>query len=682
NPNNTLEEKLYLVSQMNTLEGTFLDFNAESITANIDDTLVKNLVTSIYNDTLNAEVYSDKYFHAGDLTDIDVSSTSGLSNENALILGTDADEVINAKATSATVLAGKGDDRIYGYTGNNTYIYRTGDGADTIVDGGGTDILNFSDISSENVIIKAQGKDLIIAVAEDGKTYEELTNKVTIANWIDRENRIENITFADGSSPNFIELIKTQFITEGNDKIDLTNSNDTVEMLGGNDTLNALGGDDVVDGGAGDDTILGGDGNDTLIGGTGSDVMQGGNGNDTYRYSRGDGSDTIIDSSGNDTLRFAEGIASSDLVVRMLENGDMQIALKEDGKTFEELADKIIVKNWKNQANRIENITLFDGSSVNVDSLQVGTDGNDNMLFGDSGVSFEALGGDDVVTSGSGDDTIEGGDGNDTINSGAGNDTLEGGTGDDTFVGGLGNDTYIFNRGDGKDTIIDEYRYGYNNNYSKNAGSDIIQFGDGITKDDLEVIVVGTDVIIALKEDGKTFEELSDKITIKDATHEDSGVEYILLSDGSKLNIEELQQATDGDDVLDGKAGSDIIEAGAGDDTLIGGRGNDLLRGGEGNDAYLFERGDGIDTIEESGGVDRIVFGDGIAHDGIITVIDGNDLIIAVKNGNTAFNDLSDKIIVANWFTQASRIETFEFNDDGLWHVENDRDFNTKREVA
>ncbi|MGE3613668.1 MAG: calcium-binding protein, partial [Sulfurimonas sp.] len=150
-----------------------------------------------------------------------------------------------------------------------------------------------------------------------------------------------NITFADGSSPNFIELIKTQFITEGNDKIDLTNSNDTVEMLGGNDTVNALGGDDVVDGGAGDDTILGGDGNDTLIGGTGSDALQGGNGNDTYMYSRGDGSDTIIDSSGNDTLRFTEGIASSDLVARMLENGDMQIALKEEGKTYDELADKI-----------------------------------------------------------------------------------------------------------------------------------------------------------------------------------------------------------------------------------------------------------------------------------------------------------------------------------------------------
>ncbi|MGE3612535.1 MAG: hypothetical protein AB7G20_03490 [Sulfurimonas sp.] len=140
--------------------------------------------------------------------------------------------------------------------------------------------------------------------------------------------------------------------------------------------------------------------------------------------------------------------------------------------------------------------------------------------------------------------------------------------------------------------------------------------------------------------------------------------------------------ALEGNDVLDGKAGNDIIEAGAGDDTISGGRGNDLLRGAEGNDVYLFERGDGIDTIEDIGGVDRIVFGDGIAHDGIVTVIDGNDLIIAVKNGNTAFNDLSDKVIVADWFTQASRIETFEFSDDGLWHVENNRDFNTRREVA
>ncbi|OHE05749.1 MAG: hypothetical protein A3K14_07295, partial [Sulfurimonas sp. RIFCSPLOWO2_12_FULL_36_74] len=530
---------------------------------------------------------------------------------------------------------------------------------------------------------------------------------------IDRENRIENITFADGSSPNFIELIKTQFITEGNDNIDLTNSNDTVEMLGGNDTVNALGGDDVVDGGAGDDTILGGDGNDTLIGGTGSDVMQGGNGNDTYMYSRGDGSDTIIDSSGNDTLRFAEGIASSDLVARMLENGDMQIALKEDGKTFEELADKITVKNWKNQANRIENITLFDGSSVNVDSLQIGTDGNDNMLFGDLGVSFEALGGDDVVTSGSGADTIDGGDGNDTINSRAGDDTLigglgndtidsgdgsdtvyggegadvissgarndtvygeagndtidagsgddiiSGGTGIDTLKGGAGNDTYIFNRGDGRDTVHDYYNYGYADTSTYNAGNDTLKFGEGITVDDLiAVIRPGTnDLILALKEDGKTFEELSDVITIKDWVNTNNRVENILLSDGSSIDLASIQQATEGDDYLAYDNESRNVDALGGNDTVVTGSGNDILEGGTGNDTLISNSGDdsliggvGNDTLNAGSGNDTLSGGEG--NDTLLGG-SGNDIL----HGGVGFDTLSGGL--GN--------DTYDFNiGDGL----------------
>ncbi|WP_310442559.1 Ig-like domain-containing protein [Sulfurimonas sp.] len=710
NPNNTLEEKLYLVSQMNTLQGTFLDFNADSITSNIDDTLVKNFVTAIYNDTLNAEVYSDKYFHAGDLTDIDVSSTSGLSNENALILGTDADEVINAKATSATVLAGKGDDRIYGYTGNNTYIYRTGDGADTIVDGGGNDTLNFSDMSLENVIIKSDGKDLLIAVAEDGKTFEELINKVTISNWIDSANRIENITFTDGSSPNFIELIKTQFITEGNDNFDLTNGNDTVEMIGGNDTVNALGGDDTVDGGAGNDTLLGGSGNDTLIGGSGDDNLQGGTGNDTYMYSRGDGKDTITDSSGNDTLKFAEGISSTDLAVRVLENGDMQIAIKEDGVAYEELSDKITIKNY---TNHTMNIILFDGTSVDIDSLQVATDDNDNMSFGDSGVVFDGLGGDDVVTSGSGADTIDGGAGNDTINSGAGNDILAGGAGDDALVGGMGNDIYIYNRGDGKDTITDSYTYGYNGSSSQNAGNDTIKLGVGITKDDLLVTIIGSDIVVALKEEGKALQELTDIITIKNGALPNNAIENILLSDGTKLLIVDMQEATEGNDslvfgdnsvsvdamggndtitsgkgndTLYGRAGNDTLRSndgadslyggdgddtldiGRGDDTLNGGKGNDTLMGGFGNDTYIYNRGDGKDTIIDSysygnAGNDTLKFGEGINAEDIIAKAVGNDMIIALKEEGKTFEQLSDKLILKDWLDVNKRIENFSLAD-------------------
>lgn len=60
----------------------------------------------------------------------------------------------------------------------------------------------------------------------------------------------------------------------------------------------------------------------------------------------------------------------------------------------------------------------------------------------------------------------------------------------------------------------------------------------------------------------------------------------------------------------------------------------------------------------------------------------GNDLVIAIKEEGKTYEELTNKVTIANWIDRENRIETFEFNDDGLWHVENDRDFNTKREVA
>jgi hypothetical protein len=89
-------------------------------------------------------------------------------------------------------------------------MYNSGDGADTIVDGGGNDTLEFRDVNITDVIITSDGKDLVITLKDDP------TNKVTISNWIDSANRIENITFTDGSSPNFVELINTTFITNDN----------------------------------------------------------------------------------------------------------------------------------------------------------------------------------------------------------------------------------------------------------------------------------------------------------------------------------------------------------------------------------------------------------------------------------------------------------------------------------
>ncbi|WP_456401420.1 calcium-binding protein, partial [Persephonella sp.] len=59
------------------------------------------------------------------------------------------------------------------------------------------------------------------------------------------------------------------------------------------------------------------------------------------------------------------------------------------------------------------------------------------------------------VVKGASNDIIETGAGDDTLKAGEGNDILVGGEGDDYLEGGRGSDTYVFNKGDGKDTILD-----------------------------------------------------------------------------------------------------------------------------------------------------------------------------------------------------------------------------------
>ncbi|HFD14139.1 MAG TPA: hypothetical protein ENJ34_02430, partial [Epsilonproteobacteria bacterium] len=80
--------------------------------------------------------------------------------------------------------------------------------------------------------------------------------------------------------------------------------------------------------------------------------------------------------------------------------------------------------------------------------------------------------------------------------------------------GGAGDDTYIFNRGDGHDTIYDYDRF--NTTYAQyNAGNDTLQFGSGITVDDLILINSGNDLLVGLRETGVDFDMLFDKIIIR-----------------------------------------------------------------------------------------------------------------------------------------------------------------------
>jgi Ca2+-binding RTX toxin-like protein len=194
-------------------------------------------------------------------------------------------------------------------------------------------------------------------------------------------------------------------------------------------------------------------------------MLYGSTGNDTYVFNRGDGHDTIFDegSYGHDKIVFGEGIFKDDLIVHLDDASNLIVGLKEEGVDFEDLENKITIKNYTSSQNRIEAFVFSDGSSIIGEEI------------------FEYIG--NIIYGTSGDDILYGGEGNDVFYADDGNDTL---------YGGLGNDTYVFNRGDGQDTIIDEGSYSFYGDAGE-GGHDKIVFGEGISINDIEVIKTDDD---------------------------------------------------------------------------------------------------------------------------------------------------------------------------------------------
>ncbi|WP_331774714.1 calcium-binding protein [Sulfurospirillum sp. 1612] len=781
----SIDYKIFLAETLNNLKDVFINFDFDGVLSNIEDDSLQTMVQSILNGQSSSTYYLFDKSNINTVKDITV-------------IGDDSDDIININSNNhnSTIIANQGNDKIITKNSNDTYIFNRGDGVDTIYDTDGEDKIKFTaNISKDDISFTTQGDNLVINIANS-------TDTITIIDFGKKANRIEKLTFANGDelsleSSNIISL----FVTEGNDIVELDDANNTINALGGDDIIRTFAGDDTIYGGVGSDTIDAGNGDDTLIGGAGDDTLQGGSGNDIYIFAKGDGKDVITDSSGNDTLKFADGITKDDLIAKANGN-DMIIGIKEDGVDFADLSDTITIKNYLT-SGLIENIKLSDDTTINLDELQSGTEGDDYLAYGNNAVHVDALGGadtiisgngddvivagegddiirsgngannidagagDDVITSGSGDDVINAGSGDDTISAGSGNntvdagdgadivtsgsgadtliggagddtlssgygaDTLQGGRGDDLLQGGLGDDTYIFNRGDGADTIDDSYTYGYNHQLNQNAGNDTLKFGNGISADDLVVRADGADMIIGIKEDGVDFADLSDTITLRNYVDSNSRIENIMMSDGGIISLNQLISATEGDDqliygddavtidalggddriisgngadilnggsgndhitsgngddVLDGADGNDILEAGAGNDTLkggagddtlqggsgadtlSGGSGNDLLQGGLGDDTYLFNRGDGVDVVYDayqygSGGNDTLIFGDGISQEDLIVKVDGSDLLIGLREDGKTFDALNDIVRLQDYFNPNNRIETLQLSD-------------------
>jgi Ca2+-binding RTX toxin-like protein len=384
---------------------------------------------------------------------------------NDLLFGEDGDDVL---------LAGAGDDQLSGGEGND--VLDGGDGADLLDGGAGDDV--YLNVGADDTVFDEAGENRVEFAEGVGADDINITNvnidgvqtlvmdigghKFLEINSSQSGSVQNNYEFAGGTQLTHDELMGQRFF--GEQVLRSTNGDDTLHGYAGDDSLFGQGGNDTLFGHAGDDQLSGSAGDDILTGGQGNDVLLGGHGNDTYLFSRGDGQDVIIDgglSAGENMIRFASDIASSDVIIERLANGDLLLKI-DNG------VDQITVQGWYNDpANRIEQIEFGDGyflTATDLDSLTVAPIEGTDLAEPLSGTAYN--------------DTILGHGSDDTIDGGAGNDRIEGGD---------GVDTYLLKHGMGEDTIIDA-----------SVDGNIIKLYGGLDFADLDANRNGNDLVLHL----------------------------------------------------------------------------------------------------------------------------------------------------------------------------------------
>ncbi|WP_415158130.1 hypothetical protein [Maritalea sp.] len=575
----------------------------------------------------------------------------------------------------------------------------------------GIDTLQFgANIDISDIVFSIVGQDAVIQLRDHGAEATITTDQMTILDWMDQRNRVENFKFVDGMLLDFSHITAGYNGDMSSNTLTGSATGDFMSGAGGNDVISAGAGNDIVTGGSGNDTINGGDGkdflfgdegNDTISGGAGDDVILAGEGNDTVYGDAGDdaiyggeGNDTIHGGAGNDRILagkgddFINGGAGDDMYFyfrgdgkdTIHDNAQVEEEYQEvsgshyerSGKTGKWVNEYRTKKKWR-QIEGGDDILQF-GYSIALASLAFKISGND-LIVGVRDLANDALQigalADEVTikdwsnaknrveTFSLGDQTVldmteieyaaSGYEGNDTLNGTAKGDVLSGGSGNDILIGKAG----------------DDYLIG-------GSGNDRLDGGDGL--DDLY-----------------------------------GGAGNDILLGGA------------GKDFLIGGDGDDTLEGGSGDDVLTGGTGNDLLKGGLGNDTYIFNRGDGQDTIDETafeqvqeaytyteavqksvkdgkhwktvwvnetrtgsrtitqaaeGGRDTLQFGAYIGISDLLMTKSGADLIVNLKPlSETDTNQ--DRVTIKNWDQAEFRIEDFRFRSGFAIDLANVVDFKT-----
>ncbi|MEI8703370.1 beta strand repeat-containing protein [Mesorhizobium sp. ISC15] len=536
----------------------------------------------------------------------------------ATLTGTSGDEILFGVGGNETINGGGGNDAFYGGAGNdivngNNSIFWTG-GADTFYGGAGNDSLNGAggddrfvfrrgdgtdSIKDFNIVTTTANADITAAQAkgvsatgivntwvggyywntsinglqkatdgnvdtlalESGIKAEDLSfswtgvggdnlaitiaggpagDSVVLYQQTTAAARIEKLTLDGLGTRNFYVATAEGATVNGSADADIIFGLDSSSNY---ETLNGNAGNDALYSGAGDDVLNGGGGNDTLLGGAGNDYTNGQDGDDTYVFRRGDGNDLIEDyvavvaSSAPDIAAAqALGVSASGTVdtwvggYRWITNLNSLYKIVASGTDTLALTGGIkaddLSFSWSGVGQ--DNLVVYINNGSYWDTVSINQQSFDNAkidklaLDGQVTRNFYVAKAAGATVNGSTDaDIMFGLSSSETLNGNAGSDALYGGAGSDTLVGGTGNDSYHFAAGGGADTIVESGAYNDNDELDFGAGIDANELWFSQQGDNLVVSVLGT----------------TDKVTISNwFAGPGNVVETIKSGDGKVLN--------------------------------------------------------------------------------------------------------------------------------------------------
>ena len=627
---------------------------------------------------------------------------NSIEEEYGGLLNTVGKNIISGTSEADTIEGTTAADAVYGDDGNDTINTRQGD--DVVFGEGGNDVIDVCE--GNDIVFGGDGNDSILGGNGRDTLYGGAGNDTI-------KGGNDNDTIYGGDGDDVLEG------GEGYDAIYGGAGNDTIRGTLRSNHLNGGDGDDLIQTHNGSDTVVGGKGNDRIELFTERTSWE--SGVPTVIYCLGDGNDTISTISSRNILRFGKGITKENIQFSA-DGNDLIISFKDNEGSIRIKNDLADGTSYKFTDYNFNDGTTMTHNDIIKKLVTYGTEGNDSIkgspyndtIYGYGGDdTIQALNGNNLVYGGAGNDsirgdygndTIYGGDGNDYIDASKGSDIVYGGAGNDTItffyydsnpassnyvdagegndriemnggknntvIGGLGNDyiynkggsnIYIYNLGDGNDTIVPK---------GNSSNNDTLQFGDGITLENIKFVGSNIDVNI-------TFKEYEGSILLKGILNNSNGkINSYKFADGTILNHNEMlkhfspiegtesadtiygSSANDtiyghgGNDSLCGDFGNDIIYGGAGNDTISGSDGNDTIYGEDGND-YI-ESGKGYDIVYGGAGKDTIkntynssayysYFDGGDGDDNIQvygnnTIIGGNGNDIIQANGNNTVN--------------------------------------------